>query len=91
MKETYDKIVSALTTASAACRVELTDNNFIDIICGYNYPEKLCNKIDKALKASGISLKDYGICADISGTIVVERTNIAGGPKKNYTKGRKWG
>ena len=92
MKETYDKIVKVLTTAEAPCRVQLDNKGKIDILCGFNYPENLCDKIERALRCSGIVHNAYSISADVHGTTAIESHSISGGPRRNYTsEDGNWG
>ena len=64
----------------------------IDILCGYNYPEKLLDRIQETLNAKGIKYGEYNICADADVPKVLHSQNIAGGPKKNYTSADgNWG
>ena len=88
MKETFEKIVKALndSTVIIPCKVEFDNRGQIDIVCGFNYPESLCDKIEQVLKQAGIKHNEYSICADVSGTTVIECCSLNGGPKHNYTR-----
>lgn len=94
MNETYNKIVEALNKSNVIlpCKVVLTSMG-IDIMCGFDYPEKLCNQIEKTLKDVGINYNQYSICADACDLITVIKSQlIGGGPKRNYTsKNGNWG
>ena len=66
--------------------MSLMEDNEIVVECGWNYPDKLYNKI--ADKAEEMDIyENLSICAESSGGNVLLTQRINGGPKSSY---RKW-
>lgn len=80
----FDRVVEALRVAKIPCKVVL--NEFggklsIEILCGFNYPDSLVDKIYDALDPLNLP-NEPNISADFSGGTNKKSISIAGGPKR---------
>ncbi len=87
----YDQIVHRMTKAKIPCEVSLGNEDRITVACGWNYPEKLSNRIEDALEDMIIDHKKLHVCADNGGTTITKSVVIAGGPKRYTSKDGRWG
>lgn len=72
----FDKVVSALVKSKIKSTVVFTNDNSIKILLGYNYPEKIANKVFDILEKLKINAS---VSADYVGRQEIRVKNILGG------------
>ncbi len=78
VKAIYPAFVAALEKAKVPCKV-----NKITVECGWDYPDRIFDKVDKAAESVGLNTsKNVDVCAEQGGGTVVDSNRIAGGPKR---------
>ena len=83
--ETYNKFVEALRDKGIKCRVSFMKDFEVTVECGWNYPDKMFDKVyDQAEK---LEIQDnLCVCADQSGGNVITSDRLNGGPQPHH----KW-
>jgi len=88
-KMDFRKVVAELEKRRIPCKVQLMQFGGrlnIDVLCGFDYPDSLFDKVSDASDAVGV---DVDVSADQSGGTTLDSERIAGGPKR-YERGRRW-
>ena len=83
--EDYEKLAIELEKRRIPCKIQLSEfgsRQTIDVLCGWDYPDKLADKVWQAMEASGVQAE---VSADTSGGTIIKSQRIAGGPKR-YNK-----
>ena len=80
----YDAIVTELEKKNIPCKVKETETGLI-IECGYDYPDRITEKVEDAAEKIGMPYNKLIICADSTGDTVLRSKSIKGGPK-SYRK-----
>lgn len=82
LKAKFPELVAALEKAKIPCKVKLFDKEIV-VECGWDYPDKIFDKVDKAATAVGLNTStNVNVCADQAGGTVIDSKRIAGGPKR---------
>jgi len=79
----YDKLVIQLEKKNVPARIKLTDCEIV-VECGFDYPDRLADKIFTVIeKLTGNPNSNIiSVCAEQSGSTVIKKQNICGGPKR---------
>ena len=77
--EVFKQFGDELEKRRIPCRILLSETGAIDVLCGFDYPDSLFDKIYDVAESLGI---EVNIQADMSGPTPVDRRSIAGGPKR---------
>jgi tRNA A37 threonylcarbamoyladenosine dehydratase len=82
IKQTYAALVKEAYTRRIPCKLTRTDTT-ITAQMGMDYDDELYERILDASEVVGMKVNELEVCAEQYGGMVLESTNIAGGPK-NY-------
>jgi hypothetical protein len=80
----YEKLVTELNRKKVPARVVLTSDGEIDVLCGFDYPERLANQIDGI--AAKFKIENVEIMADQAGVTTIRSSIVGGGPKRYFAK-----
>ena len=83
LSDDFDKLVIELQAKKVPCKVRLQEfggREEIEVLCGFDYPDSIADKIFTAAEKLGI--KEPSVSADSSGGTIKRSTNVAGGPKR---------
>jgi hypothetical protein len=81
----FDEFVHLLEKKEINCRANLMNDFEVVIECGWNYPDKMFNKVYK--QAEKLEIQDnLCVCADQSGGNVVKTIYVNNGPQHH----NKW-
>jgi len=81
LQDKYDALIKALEKAKVPCRVKLTNDEVI-IECGWNYPDRIADKVFDAADLVGLKDSEISVSAEHSGPGVIDTKKINGGPKR---------
>jgi len=84
----FQKLAAELEKRRIPCKIQLSEfggTTEIDVICGWDYPDSLFDKISDIMDYIGIQAS---VSADASGGKIIASKRIAGGPKE-YKRGRR--
>jgi len=80
--EDFEKLARELEKRRIPCTVKLTEfggRKKIDVMCGFDYPDSLFDKVHDGMEAVGVQAD---VSADVSGGTTIKSQRIAGGPKR---------
>jgi hypothetical protein len=89
LKKNYDNLSSALEKQKVPSKIKLTDRDII-VELGWNYPDRLADKVFDAAESLGININTINVCAESSGDTVLESKRTSGGVRR-YDDGGKVG
>lgn len=81
LADKFEEFAKALEKAKVPCKMKLMKDNIV-VECGWNYPDKLADKIWDAGEKLGIEYNQIEVCAEQSGGTVLDTKRINGGPKR---------
>lgn len=83
VKAKYPEFVAALEKAKVPCKVKLMKDDTIAVECGWDYPDRIFDKVDDAATSVGLNTSsNVDVCAEQAGGTVIDSKRIAGGPKR---------
>ena len=80
-EEIFDKLVEVVRASKVPCRLKLT-NFGASVECGRDYPNRVFHKISSAAEKINLTDRDFDICAETSGGILIKSISVNGGPKR---------
>lgn len=84
LKEIFELVKKAAQTSKVPCRIKLSEgwNAGVVIEYGYDFPEKVMDKMMKAMHDLGLKYDAAEHCADQHGPNLVDYAIMNGGPKR---------
>ena len=81
LTETFDILVNKLQKTKIPAQVKLMSDEIL-IECGFNYPDKITNKIFDIIDNIDKNFNDFSICAKSSGGTIIKSVSVNGCPKR---------
>ncbi len=81
LKQKYEQLIKNLEKAKVPCKVKLTKDSVV-VECGWDYPDKVSDKVFDAADAANIKSSELSVCAEHDGPGIIDYEKINGGPKR---------
>lgn len=81
LKDKYEALIKNLEKAKIPCKVKLMDDEIV-IECGWNFPDRIFDKVSDAADDANLKSSDINVCAEQDGGKVLDSKRINGGPKR---------
>ena len=90
-QDNFEKLAAALEKHRIPCKLVMSEfrgKTELDILCGWDYPEKLARKCDDVMAEVGVQAE---VSADMGGGKILNSRRIAGGPRSYSRSQGRWG